>query len=134
MLSTGFLQNDRQVGDNSRTSHHSRCLLLITHLLSCCKHPVEILFKAACKYSSSCYGMSTGFLQNDRQVIDKFRAFHHSICLLIITHLPVLLQASCENSCCSILQICRHLIMPCPRDSYRMTGRWVINPGHSIIQ
>jgi len=49
----GFLQNDRQVGDESLTFHHSICLLLITLLLSCCKHPVKILIKAACKYSSS---------------------------------------------------------------------------------
>ena len=46
---------------------HSIRLLLITHLLSCCKHPVKILIKAACKYSSSRYSIPTGFLQNDRK-------------------------------------------------------------------
>jgi len=83
----------------------SICLLLITLLLSCCKHPVEIFNEAACKYSSYCYGMSTGFLQKDRQVGDKSRAFHHSRCLLLITLLlcckhpvEILIEADCKYS------------------------------------
>jgi len=102
----GFLQNDRQVVDKSQAFHHSICLLLITHLLSCCKHPVKILIKASCKYSSSCYGKPPGFLQNDRQVVDKSEAFHHSVCLLLIMRLlscckhlvKILIKAACKYS------------------------------------
>ena len=74
--------------------HHLICLLLITLLLSCCKHPVKILIKSTCKYSSSCNGMPPGFLQNDRRVVARSQAFNHSICLLLIS----LLLSYCEDS------------------------------------
>jgi len=73
----GCLQHDRewlitclQSFSGNFFSGHSRdsiFLLLITQLLSCCKHPVKILIKAVYKYSSSCYAEPPGCLQHDRE-------------------------------------------------------------------
>jgi len=40
----------------------SSCLLFITPLLSCCKHPVKIFIEACCDYSGTFLCCAHGFL------------------------------------------------------------------------
>jgi len=65
----------------------------------------RFLLKPIVNMQASCYALSTGFLQNDRGVVDYLlqpfsgHSMTHSIGLHFIMLLPVLLQASCEDFC-----------------------------------